>query len=116
MGDATIDLEPAVELDRSRLPCHPCIVGISNGDHTARFGDPTHLGQNGDRIGHVLQHLVGVDDVGPEPADDALQRLLEPEGEADNVYTFLLMRKLELKSDQFVALAKRTQSYLTSIG
>ena len=39
------------------------VVDVAHGDHAARPADPRHLAQRGDRVGQVLQHLVGVDDV-----------------------------------------------------
>ena len=42
---------------------NPRVVGVPRRDHPARPADADHLPQRGDRVGDVLEHLVGVDHV-----------------------------------------------------
>ena len=46
-----------------REPGEPRVVGVTGGDDAARLAHPPHLAQRLHRVGHVLQHLVGVHDV-----------------------------------------------------
>ncbi len=45
------------------MPRHGGVVGVPHGYQAAGPGDPAHLAQRSDRVGEVLQHLVGVHDV-----------------------------------------------------
>ena len=61
--DPVVDVQPAVQAGIRRVPGHRRVVGVADGDQAAGAADPAHLDQGGDRIGQVLQHLVGVHDV-----------------------------------------------------
>ena len=62
-SDSPVEREPVVQPRVGRIPGHRGIVRVACRDQTARPRDPPHLAQDGDRIGHVLEHLVCVDDV-----------------------------------------------------
>ena len=60
LGDRAVHLEPPVELGRRRVPAHRPVDGVARGHHAVGPAHPPHLAQRGDRIGQVLEHLVGV--------------------------------------------------------
>ena len=59
-GGGGVQLEPAVELRQPRPPRERRVVGVARGDHSPGPRHPGHLAQRRDRVGDVLQHLVGV--------------------------------------------------------
>ena len=58
-----VQVEPPVEPGVGRERHEGAVVDVADGDHPAGAAHAGHLPQRGDRIGQVLQHLVGVDDV-----------------------------------------------------
>ena len=62
-GDGPVDREPAVQPGVGRVPGHGRVVGVAHADDAVRAADAQHLPQRRDRVGEVLQHLVGVHDV-----------------------------------------------------
>ena len=62
-GHPAVEVEPDVEPGVGRIPGEAGVVTVAGGHQPAGAADPAHLGQGADRIGQVLEHLVGVDDV-----------------------------------------------------
>lgn len=62
-GDVEVELHPTVEERIVRSPSETTEVTIAYGQQTANPQDPSHLGQRRDRVGQVLKHLVGMDDI-----------------------------------------------------
>ena len=55
-----VQLPPLGQFRILREPEHPAVVAVARRDQAAGAADPPHLGQRADRVGQVLQHLVGV--------------------------------------------------------
>ena len=62
-GKLAVERQPARQRRMVGIPGHRGVVGIASRHDAARPAHPAHLAQRGDRIGQVLQHLVGVHDV-----------------------------------------------------
>lgn len=63
LRDGLVQLGPARQLARLRIPREGAVVGLARGDNPAPFRHPPHLPQNPNGIRHVLQHLVARHDV-----------------------------------------------------
>jgi hypothetical protein len=58
-----VEVTPQVQRRKLRKPDEPCVVRISGRDNSVRHAHSPHFPQRLNRIGDVLQQLVGVDDV-----------------------------------------------------
>lgn len=62
-ADVVVELHPAIEQRFRWRPDEGAVVAVSHGQHPIRAEHPTHLDERCDRIGQMLEHLMGVDDV-----------------------------------------------------
>ena len=58
-----VQAQPLVELGEPRPPGESRVVTVAGRDQAAWARDPGHLAQRLHRVGDMLEHLVGVDDV-----------------------------------------------------
>ncbi|GAB4700064.1 hypothetical protein MOKP118_35280 [Mycobacterium avium subsp. hominissuis] len=61
--DPSVEVSPQVERRQFGIPDEPRVVGVAHRHDAARPAHAPHLAQGGDRIGQVLEHLMGVDDI-----------------------------------------------------
>src|SRR5205823_12284592 len=62
-GDPLVEVEPAGQPVVVGEPGRGGVVDVADGDQATGPADAGHLAERGDRVGEVLQHLVGVHDV-----------------------------------------------------
>ena len=62
-GSGAIQGEPFIEFGNQRPPGEPGVVAVADGNQTTGPADPWHLAQGLHRVSHMLEHLMGVDDV-----------------------------------------------------
>jgi hypothetical protein len=62
-GSEAIELEPPIELGVVRVPGECLVVAVARGHDTTRAAGPPPGAQRRNRIGQVLQDLVGVHDI-----------------------------------------------------
>ena len=72
-------------MPRSRVPGHCRIVGITYGNQTAWYADTAHFAKGGDRIGEVLQQLMGMDDVERGAAESEVVDVPDQQAEIPHV-------------------------------
>src|SRR5690606_34461630 len=82
-GDGVVDRHPGRHLGRLRIPDDGAEVDVAGRDDAAGAGDAAHLAEGADRVGDVLEDLVGVDDV--ERAVGEVQGVDVGDGELDVV-------------------------------
>src|SRR5260370_35813615 len=59
--DLSIYVHPAIQTRVGRSPRESSVVAVSDGEDATGMHDTVHLAQRGDRLGQVLQDLVGMD-------------------------------------------------------
>ena len=62
-GHPTVEVAPSVHERRLGGTAHRVVVGVAYGNQPAMSYDPAHLTERGDRVGEVLENLMGVDNV-----------------------------------------------------
>ena len=62
-GHPTVEVAPSVHERRFGGTAHRVVVGVAYGNQPAMPYDPAHLTERGDRVGEVLENLMGVDNV-----------------------------------------------------